>query len=68
MASSSAAVRPNETDRLLIKAVVDIAGGLGKQTIAEFVGDDETTRLLTGLGVDYGQGFHLGRPQALTGI
>jgi EAL domain-containing protein (putative c-di-GMP-specific phosphodiesterase class I) len=56
----------NHTDRLLIKAVVDIATGMGKQTIAEFVEDEQTTRLVTELGVNYGQGFHLGRPSALT--
>lgn len=52
----------SRTDQLLIKAIVDIAAGLGKRTIAESVGDEATVRLLTGLGVHYGQGFHLGRP------
>src|SRR5208283_34104 len=56
----------SETDRILIKAVVDIATGMGKQTIAEFVADEQTTLLLTQLGVNYGQGFHLGDPVALT--
>jgi diguanylate cyclase (GGDEF)-like protein/PAS domain S-box-containing protein len=57
----------SETDRLLIKAVVDIATGMGKKTIAEYVGDQKTVELLTRLGVDYGQGFHLGRPMPLLG-
>jgi EAL domain-containing protein (putative c-di-GMP-specific phosphodiesterase class I) len=55
----------SHTDRLLIGAVVDIAHGLKKKTIAEIVRDDQTVRLLTRLGVDYGQGYHLGRPQPL---
>ena len=55
--------RTSPTDRLVIGAVVEIAKGLGKETIGEFVGDDETARLLTRLGVDYGQGFHLGEPE-----
>ena len=55
----------SDTDRLLIKAAVDIATGMGKQTIAECVGDDETVRVLRELGVDYGQGYHLGRPSPL---
>lgn len=50
------------TDRLLVQAVVDIARGLGTQTIAEFVDDADTLELLRTLGVDYGQGYHLGRP------
>ena len=53
----------SDTDQLLVKAVVDIARGLGTQTVAEFVGDDQTVELLRQLGVDYGQGYHLGRPE-----
>ncbi|MDA8068330.1 MAG: EAL domain-containing protein, partial [Actinomycetota bacterium] len=51
-----------ETDQLLVKAVVDIARGLGTQTVAEFVGDEATVAMLRKLRVDFGQGFHLGRP------
>ena len=58
--------RTSETDRLLIRAAVDIATGMGKRTIAECVGDQETVRLLRSLGVDYGQGFHLGHPGPLS--
>jgi len=52
----------NETDRLLIKAVVDIATGMGMRTIAECVDHDETVEVLKDLGVGFGQGYHLGRP------
>jgi diguanylate cyclase (GGDEF)-like protein len=57
--------RADNTDQILIKALVDIAHGMGKSTIAESVGDEETVRLLTRLGVDYGQGHHLGIPSPL---
>jgi len=53
------------TDQLLIRAAVDIARGLGKKTIAEYVGDDATVELLRELGVDYAQGFHIGHPAPL---
>jgi diguanylate cyclase (GGDEF)-like protein/PAS domain S-box-containing protein len=53
------------TDQLVVQAVVSIAHGLGARTIAEFVGDDATTDLLRELGVDYGQGYHLGMPARL---
>jgi EAL domain-containing protein (putative c-di-GMP-specific phosphodiesterase class I) len=56
------------TDRLVIKSVVDIARGLGKETIAEHVGDAATVALLRRLGVTHGQGFHLGRPEPLAGF
>jgi EAL domain-containing protein (putative c-di-GMP-specific phosphodiesterase class I) len=35
------------------------------QTIAEGVEDAETLKLLSAYGVDYAQGFHLGRPAPL---
>ncbi len=56
----------NQTDRTLISAIVQIARDMGKQTIAESAGDQETIEALTALGVDYGQGFHLGRPAPLS--
>ncbi len=55
----------NETDRILISAVVQIARGMGKRTIAEYVTNQATVDVLTRLGVDYGQGVHLGRPAPL---
>ncbi len=53
-------------DRVLVRAIVDLARGLGRETIAECVGDDATLALLGELGVDYAQGFHLGRPTAIS--
>jgi diguanylate cyclase (GGDEF)-like protein len=52
----------NDADQLTVKAIVQIARGLGKRTIAEFVEDEDTARLLREYGVDMAQGFHLGRP------
>src|SRR5215210_6586585 len=55
----------DRTDQLVIKAVVDIARGLGKRTVAEMVGDEETLELLTRLGVDHAQGYYIGKPAPL---
>jgi len=52
----------NDADQLTVKAIVEIARGLGKRTIAEFVEDETTTQMLREYGVDMAQGFHLGRP------
>ena len=46
----------------MIESIVRIARDLGKHTIAEFVSDDETLERLDELGVDYGQGIHIGQP------
>jgi diguanylate cyclase (GGDEF)-like protein/PAS domain S-box-containing protein len=55
-------LRDNPTDRLVVEAVVRIARGLGTPSLAEFVGDDATLDAVRAMGVDYAQGFHLGRP------
>jgi diguanylate cyclase (GGDEF)-like protein/PAS domain S-box-containing protein len=55
----------SQQDQLVVRAIVEIARGLGKRTVAEFVGDEETMELLRQLGVDDGQGFHIGRPAPL---
>jgi diguanylate cyclase (GGDEF)-like protein len=52
----------NDADQLVVKAIVEIARGLGKRTIAELVEDEDTTKLLREYGVDMAQGYHLGRP------
>jgi EAL domain-containing protein (putative c-di-GMP-specific phosphodiesterase class I) len=55
-------------DRLVVKAIVDVARGMDRRTIAEFVGDAATLELLRELGVDHAQGFHIGRPAPLAAI
>jgi diguanylate cyclase (GGDEF)-like protein/PAS domain S-box-containing protein len=55
-------------DQLVVRAVVDVARGLGAETVAEFVQDDETLALLHDLGVGYAQGYHTGRPGALEAV
>ena len=58
----------DRTDQLVIEAVVDIARGLGKQTIAECVENEETALLLRKKGVDFGQGYWFARPGAAAGV
>jgi len=55
-------------DRVLVKAIVDVARGLNKRTVAEFVSSDEALELLRQYGVDYAQGFHLGAPQPMVPV
>jgi diguanylate cyclase (GGDEF)-like protein/PAS domain S-box-containing protein len=55
----------NRTDQLVIQAVVDIARGLGKRTVAEMVGDQQTMDMLAQMGVDHAQGYHIGKPAPL---
>ncbi|MCK8515046.1 EAL domain-containing protein [Methylonatrum kenyense] len=49
-------------NRLIVRAIADIAAGFGKKTVAEFVDDEGILPFLREYGVDYAQGYHLGRP------
>ncbi len=54
---------PNsETDRRLVKAMTHMAHDLGLVVVAEFVGDATTFELVREFGVDFAQGYYLGRP------
>ena len=53
----------NAGNQHLVKAIVSLAHGFGHQTIAEGVERPETLELLSRYGVDFAQGFHLGRPE-----
>ncbi|MEX1200385.1 MAG: EAL domain-containing protein [Methylophaga sp.] len=54
----------NADDQLFVKALVDVAKGLGRKTIAEFVENHAVLTLLRSYGVDFAQGFYVGRPAA----
>lgn len=58
----------NQVDQHLVKAIVEVARGLGKKTIAEFVSDKEAVRLLHEFGVDYAQGYYIGKPRSVSEI
>ena len=51
-------------DQLLVKSMIDIAHSLGKKTVAEYVEHQSTMDLLKDYGVDYIQGYLVGKPQA----
>ena len=54
---------PNDRDnQVFVKSIVDVARGMRKITIAEFVEDEETLRMLKDFGVDLVQGYHLDMP------
>ncbi len=55
----------NPMDQLVVQAIVTIAQGLGKKTVAEFVAEPETASLLRTIGVDCVQGYYIGEPQPI---
>jgi diguanylate cyclase (GGDEF)-like protein/PAS domain S-box-containing protein len=55
----------NPVDQAMVKAMNEIAHALGKQTVAEFVETEDSLKLLKSFGVDYVQGYYLGRPDVI---
>jgi PAS domain S-box-containing protein len=52
----------NTANRHVVRAIVGLARAFGLQTIAEGVENEATLTLLRAEGVDFVQGFHVGRP------
>lgn len=49
----------------IVRSINEIAQAIGKQTVAEFVENAATLELLREIGVDYAQGYGIGRPVPL---
>lgn len=52
-------------DLEMVRSINEIGHVMGKKTIAEFVENKEILACLKKLGVDYAQGYHLGRPRPI---
>ncbi len=59
-------VHEDKVDYAMVRSINEIAHIMGIKTIAEFVENGEIVFHLERMGVDYGQGYHLGRPVPLT--
>ncbi len=57
-------IHRNREDQLFVKAIVDVAAGMQIQTTAEYVENAEILAMVRSLGVDYVQGYYIGRPKA----
>ena len=53
----------NKLNREIVQSMRNIAHIMGKETIAEFVESEETARVLIDMGVDYLQGYYIGKPE-----
>lgn len=49
-------------DQVFVRALAEVARGFGKKTVAEFVEDERALNMLRTFGVDYAQGFYIGKP------
>jgi EAL domain-containing protein (putative c-di-GMP-specific phosphodiesterase class I) len=53
------------TDVHFLRAIVEMCKGLNVRTVAEYVEDEQLFDLISDEGVDFAQGFYVGRPQPL---
>jgi EAL domain-containing protein (putative c-di-GMP-specific phosphodiesterase class I) len=61
-------IHQDETHQATIQSINTLAHAVGKKTIAGYVEDANTLDLLTQLGVDYVQGYYLGKPKGIEAI
>lgn len=61
-------VADDPVDRIFLKSLSELAASLGMETVAEWVGDAETARIIANMGITYMQGFHYGRPMEISDL
>jgi len=59
-------IRSDPRSRLVVDSTGKLARSLGIRVVAEGVEDADTAGILTGMGIDLLQGFHIGRPMSAT--
>jgi diguanylate cyclase (GGDEF)-like protein len=52
----------NQRTESMVRAIAQLARTMGMETVAEYVETDDLRTRMASLGVDYGQGFAIGRP------
>jgi EAL domain-containing protein (putative c-di-GMP-specific phosphodiesterase class I) len=57
-------VNVNPVNRSMVKAIIHLGHGINAKVIAEGIGNEEEAQVLRAMLVDYGQGYHLARPDA----
>lgn len=55
----------NEIDEILVQSIIAAAKAMKIRTVAEYVSDTNTLNKVRAMGIDYAQGFCLGKPEQL---
>ena len=53
----------NEVNRIFVENIKRSANAMNKKIVAEFVENAEIESMLTKIGIDYGQGYHIHKPE-----
>ncbi|MFN8093647.1 MAG: EAL domain-containing protein [Vicinamibacteria bacterium] len=57
-------VHVSHVNRAMVKAIIALGHSINARVIAEGIHNEEETQVLRAMGVDFGQGYHLARPDA----
>lgn len=49
-------------DQTLVRSIIQVIQALGKKAVAEYVENQEILEILKEMGIDFVQGYHIGRP------
>ncbi len=55
----------NSDDKIFVKALTEVSQALGKQVVAEFVENEAILLILKEFGIEYAQGYYIGKPSYL---
>ena len=55
-------------DQAMVRSINQISHSLGKKTVAEFVESADILEQIRSIGVDYAQGYHIGKPSEKLGF
>ncbi|MBK3333340.1 EAL domain-containing protein [Persephonella atlantica] len=58
-------ITTSEKNRKIVKMIASMSKNLNTKTVAEFVENPEITALIREMGINYGQGYALGKPQPI---
>jgi EAL domain-containing protein (putative c-di-GMP-specific phosphodiesterase class I) len=53
----------NTDNRFFVRTLLEFTKGFGLESVAEFVENGETAKILMELGIDYMQGYYFGKPE-----
>jgi len=57
-------ITTDNNSRVITKTIINFASNLGLKTIAEFVEDQDSLEMLKKMGIDFIQGYYIGKPDS----
>ena len=58
-------INTDKSSRIMVETIVELAHRLKIETIAEYVSSKEILDVITEIGIDYAQGFYIGKPERI---